>query len=201
MRIVDVLMTGMRIRSRNHIHPELPAPRNDVAECVHGPEPSASIVERNLSWIKSDNASRAQAGRIGMNALEVVEPEREVAITGIVFDECQLGPAHRAVIPSSGTAVGCAHGWRNGTCFGDAVDIEAGNAGCGKPGCLLDKSPSAAPHLQLLKSELNHKHVDSVLGRRDHCVGSITFIPDASSGFLFRGTVFTVTMTSNVGFT
>src|SRR4029079_29291 len=103
MRIVDVLMTGMRIRSRNHIHSQLPASRNDVAECVHGPEPSASIVERDLSWIKSDNASRAQASRIGMDAPEVVEPERDFVITGIVFNECQLGPAHWAVIPSSRT--------------------------------------------------------------------------------------------------
>src|ERR1035438_4891688 len=105
MHIVDVLVTGMRIRSRNHIHAKFSASRNDVAECVHGPEPSASIVERDFSWIESDNASRAQAGRIGMDALAAVEPESEVVITGIVFDECQLGPTHRAVIPSGRTVV------------------------------------------------------------------------------------------------
>src|ERR1035438_7011546 len=114
MRIVDVLVTSMRIGSRNHIHAKLPASRNDVAESVHGPEPSASIVERDFSWIESDNAPRTQAGRIGMDALEVVEPEREAVIAGLVFDECQLGPTHRAVIPSGRSAVDWAIAARSG---------------------------------------------------------------------------------------
>src|ERR1017187_3331955 len=43
-------------------------------------------------------------------------------------------------------------------------------------------------------------NVRSVQGRHDHCFGSINFIPDASSGFFFRGVVFTVIKTSKVGF-
>src|SRR6202034_2147649 len=66
MRIVHVLVTGMRVRACNHVHPKLPASRDDFAERVHRPEPSASIVEWDLSRIESDNASGTQTSRIGM---------------------------------------------------------------------------------------------------------------------------------------
>ena len=40
------------------------------------------------------------AGGIGVNGPEVVQPEPRVIVTGIVFNEGQLRPAHRTVIPA-----------------------------------------------------------------------------------------------------
>jgi hypothetical protein len=99
MRVIDVLMTRMSIRPRNHIHSKLPASRDYIAERVHRPEPSASIVERDFGGKESYGASCAQTSGICMNLSEIVEPERKIVVSRIVFHKCQLCPAHGTPVP------------------------------------------------------------------------------------------------------
>jgi hypothetical protein len=99
VRVENVLMTGMRIRTRNYVHSKLPAARDDISESVRRSKPSASIMKGDLRRIECDNTSSAQTSRIGVDAFEIVEPERKVVASGIVFHKRQLGPAHRSAMP------------------------------------------------------------------------------------------------------
>src|ERR1017187_8055139 len=67
------------------------------------------------------------------------------------------------------------------------------------PACLI-KVLLLFPIHSSSKQARHKSHLNSGQWRYDHCFGSINFIPDASSGFFFRGVVFTVIKTSNVGF-
>ena len=45
------------------------------------------------------HAAGRQAGGIGMNPFEVVEPEADVHVGRVVFGQVQLGPSHGPVEP------------------------------------------------------------------------------------------------------
>ena len=80
MRVVDVLVGGVRIGARDHDHAELAAAGHQVAERIAVAQPLAAVVQRNLGRIVGDAAAGAQAGGVGVRALEIVEPEVEVVV-------------------------------------------------------------------------------------------------------------------------
>ena len=84
-------------------------------------------MERKPGRIKRDHASGRQADGVGVDALEVIQPEADVHIGGIVFGEIQLGPAHGLIEPAGQRIAGphlrgCT--WRPG---GDWGALSAGN--------------------------------------------------------------------------
>ena len=69
------------------------------------------MVQRNLGWVIRDDAAGTEAGRIGADAREVVEPEARIEASRIVLDERELGPSHRTVEPAR-ERVTRHRGWR-----------------------------------------------------------------------------------------
>src|SRR5260370_3616315 len=57
-------------------------------------------MQGDLSWIVGDTSAGAQAGRVGMDAAKIIEPEVWVVLAWIVLDEGQLSPAHGTVEPA-----------------------------------------------------------------------------------------------------
>ena len=80
-----------------------PASRSPKAS--RSPSHGAALLQRNLRGIERNHAARAQAGRVGMNAAKVVEPELRIVVAGIVFNKRELRPAHGAVVPAA--CAGC----------------------------------------------------------------------------------------------
>ncbi len=99
MRVVNVLMRGMRIGAGHHVHAQFPAALRHFAECVSISEIFAAIVKRNLRGIERHASARRETRGIGMDAAKVIEPELRVVMAGIVFDERQLHPAHGPPVP------------------------------------------------------------------------------------------------------
>ena len=87
MRVVHILMACVRVGAGNYIHAQFPAAMGDIAEGIHISQPLAAVVQRNLGGIKGDTPAGIQNGGIGMDPLEIVQPELHVVIAGIVFDE------------------------------------------------------------------------------------------------------------------
>jgi hypothetical protein len=56
-------------------------------------------MEGHLRRIVRDDTAGAQAGGVGANTPEVIEPELRVEAAGIVFDERELNPAHGPIEP------------------------------------------------------------------------------------------------------
>src|SRR5262245_45191278 len=100
MRVIDVLMSRMRIGPGDDIHAELATPRHQFAEAIAVAQILAAVVERNLGRIVGHATAGGKAGRVGMSPAEVVEPERGIILARIVFDQRELGPAHGTVIPA-----------------------------------------------------------------------------------------------------
>ena len=110
VRFVDVLVRGVRVGARDHDHPELAAPGDQVAERVAVLHPRRTMVQRNLRRVVRDAAPGRKARGVGVHALEVVEPEPRIVGLGIVLDQGELRPAHRPVEPAGGGGRGCL-GW------------------------------------------------------------------------------------------
>jgi len=70
-----------------------------IAERVAVSHPRAAVMQRDPGRIVRDDAAGAQAGGVGVNAAEVIEPERGVVPSRIVLDERQLRPAHGPLEP------------------------------------------------------------------------------------------------------
>jgi hypothetical protein len=96
---LHVIISGMRVRAAYDHHSHVPAPLDQVPEHVPVPEPGAAVVERHLGRVVGHAAARAQAHRVAVGPLEVVEPELRVEGAGVVLDECQLAPPHRPSCP------------------------------------------------------------------------------------------------------
>src|ERR1700689_4123345 len=58
-----------------------------------------SIVQGNLRRIERNDTPGTETCSIRMDTLEVIQPELEIVVSGIILHEGQLRPAHRAVIP------------------------------------------------------------------------------------------------------
>src|SRR5689334_22437238 len=82
MCIVNVLMTRVRVSTRDDIHAELAACGDDVAERVTIAEPLAAVMQRNFSGIERNAAARVNEGGVGVHLLEIVEPEIEAVVAG-----------------------------------------------------------------------------------------------------------------------
>src|SRR5579863_1830493 len=105
VRVVDFLPAGMGVSTRNHIHIHRTTAGQQLAKGVAIAEPGAALLQWNLRGVERHYSACAQAGRVGMNAAEVIEPKLLVVIAGIVLDERKLRPAHGPVIPAS--CAGC----------------------------------------------------------------------------------------------
>ena len=100
MRVVDLLPAGVRIGARNHVHAHRAAAGHQITERVAIAQPCAALLQRKLRGIERNDTACAQAGRVGMDAAKVVEPELLVVVAGIVFNKRQLRPAHGPVVPA-----------------------------------------------------------------------------------------------------
>src|SRR5216117_196621 len=100
MRVVDILVHRMRIGPRDDDHAELSTAGHEIAERIALPYPDAAVMERNLRRVVRDDAAGAEAGGVGVNAREGIEPERGIESSGIVLDERQLRPAHGPIEPA-----------------------------------------------------------------------------------------------------
>ena len=99
MRACHVVAGRVRVGAGDHLHPHRAAAANQLAERIAGAEPGAAVMERHVGRVVGDDAAGAEAGSVGMDAAEVVEPEGEIDAAGIVLHEHQLRPAHRLVAP------------------------------------------------------------------------------------------------------
>ena len=102
MRLVDVLMRGMRVHTRQHVHAELPAAGEHLSKGIATPEELAAVVQRNPGGIERHAPAGAEARGVGMDALEVIEPEARIVTARVVLDESQLHPPHGPVAPAPG---------------------------------------------------------------------------------------------------
>ena len=100
MRVVHVLVSGVRVRARDDDHAQLPAAGHQLAERIGAAQPGTAVVQRNLRRIISHAAARAQANRIRMSALEIIEPELHVEFAGIIFDQGELCPEDGTIKPA-----------------------------------------------------------------------------------------------------
>ena len=100
MSVVNVLVYGMRIHARDHIHAQLAAARQHFAERVAIAKELAAVMQRYLGGIKRHASAGAKACRVGVNSLEIVEPEGRVVASRVVLDEGQLRPSHGPVEPA-----------------------------------------------------------------------------------------------------
>ena len=99
VRARRVVARRVRVGARDHLHPHGTAAADQLAERIAGAEPGTAVMEGDLGRVVGDDTPGAEAGRVGMDAAEVVEPEGEIDAAGIVLDEHQLRPAHRLVAP------------------------------------------------------------------------------------------------------
>ena len=99
VRARGVVAGRVRIGAGDHLHPHGAAAADQLAERIAGAEPGAAVMEGDVGGVVGDDAAGAEAGRVGMDAAEVVEPEGEIDAAGIVLDQHQLRPAHRFVAP------------------------------------------------------------------------------------------------------
>src|SRR5215510_3238171 len=99
VRLLHVVVCRVRIGAGDHNHPELATPGHEIAEHVACTEPGAAVMQWNLRGIIRDTTAGAQADRVGFRALEVVEPELEIELARVVFDQRELRPSHRLVHP------------------------------------------------------------------------------------------------------
>ena len=99
VRRLHVVVGGVRVGAGDDDHAEPPAAGDELAEHVAVAQPRAAVVERNLRRVVGHAAAGAQAGRVGVGAPEVVEPEADVELRRVVLDQGELRPAHRAGDP------------------------------------------------------------------------------------------------------
>src|SRR5208337_3775797 len=81
-----------------------------LTEDVAVAQPSAAVVQRDLRRIVGHTAPGAEADGVTVRAAEVVEPESRVKLAGVILDQGELRPAHRAVHPARGGGDGGAGG-------------------------------------------------------------------------------------------
>src|SRR4051812_14324231 len=99
VRLLDVIIGGVRIRARDYDHAELPAAGDEFTEWIAVAEPGAPVVKSDIRGVIRNAAAGAQADGVGMGALKIIEPEGGVEFTRVVLDQRELCPAHRFVGP------------------------------------------------------------------------------------------------------
>ncbi len=99
VRRLHVVVGGVGIGAGDDDHAEPPTAGDELAQHVAVAQPRAAVVKGDPGRVVGDTATGAEAGGVGMRAAEVVQPERDVELRRLVFDQCQLRPAHRPVDP------------------------------------------------------------------------------------------------------
>ena len=101
MRLLRVVIGGVRIGARDDDHPELAAAGDEFAEHIALAEPRAAVVKRNRRRIIRDTPAAAEAHGVRFRARKIIEPELEIefARLRVVLDERELRPAHGLVDP------------------------------------------------------------------------------------------------------
>ena len=94
MRGFGVVVGGVGVGADEHGHVEFAAAGDEFAENVAVVKPLAAMVKGDVGGVVGDAASAAETDGVGASAFEVVEPEGEVEVSGVVFDEGELCPAH-----------------------------------------------------------------------------------------------------------
>ena len=94
MRGFGVVVGGVGVGADEDGHVVFAAAGDEFAEDVAVVEPGAAMVKRDFGGVVGDAAAAAETDGVGAGALEVVEPEGEVEVGGVVFDEGELCPAH-----------------------------------------------------------------------------------------------------------
>ncbi len=115
----------MRIGSRDHYHSQLAATGRQIAERVAVAEPLRAVMQRNLRRVERHAAAGAQARGIGVRPAEVIEPEVDVELSGVVLHQGKLRPSHRMIEPFG--RIGCfsyAAGKRKGRSAEERAAVE-----------------------------------------------------------------------------
>ncbi len=110
VRRLHVVVGGVRIGAGDDHHPEVATPGDELAEHVAAAQPRTAVVEGDRGRVVGDAAAGAQAGGVGVRALEGVEPERDVELHRVVFDQGELRPAHGLVDPRGRERLALRHG-------------------------------------------------------------------------------------------
>ena len=102
MRLIHILVGGVRIGSSDDHHAQLPAPCHQFAKRIGITQPLAAMMKRNLCRIIRHAAAGAQTGRIRMRASEVIEPKLQIEFPRVILNQRELRPAHGLLNPSRG---------------------------------------------------------------------------------------------------
>jgi len=100
VRVINALVRGVWIDARHHVHTKPAARREHFAERVAAREEFAAIVQRDLGRIEGHATARTEACAIGVDPLEVVQPEGLIVAARVVFHEGKLNPSHGPVEPA-----------------------------------------------------------------------------------------------------
>ncbi len=97
-----VVVGRVRIGAHDDHESKFAAAGDEFAEHVATTEPAAAMVKGNLGGIIRHAAAAAEADRVRVGALKIIQPERQVELAGIVLNERELCPSHRLVNPGWG---------------------------------------------------------------------------------------------------
>ncbi len=99
MRRLRVVIRRVRIGADKHRHIQLAAPRDQFTQHIAIPKPDAAMVKRNLGRIVRNAPASTQTDAVRSRAFEVVQPESQIKMCGIIFNQRELRPAHRLCSP------------------------------------------------------------------------------------------------------
>src|SRR3984957_14639855 len=80
MRVVHLLPASVSVSARNHVHSHGAAAGQQVAKGVAIAKPRAALLQGKLCGVERDHTAGTEAGGVGMDAAEVVEPELLVIV-------------------------------------------------------------------------------------------------------------------------
>ncbi len=90
-----VVVGGVGVGADEDGHVLFATAGDELAEDVTVVKPGAAMVKGDVGGVVGDAASAAETDSVAAGALEVVEPEVEIEVCGVVFDQGELGPALR----------------------------------------------------------------------------------------------------------
>src|SRR6185503_19807646 len=99
MRLLRVIVSGVRIGAGNHDQAEFAAASDEVPEGIGIGEPLAAVVKWNFCRVIRDAAAGAETNRVGAGALKVIEPKLWVEFAWVILHQSELRSAHRLVHP------------------------------------------------------------------------------------------------------
>src|ERR1017187_8849369 len=85
VRSGNVIVSRVRIGARDDDYAEFPATGDEFTQDVTITEPLAAMMKRNLRGIIRDATATAQTNRVRLCALEIIQPEREIELAGVIL--------------------------------------------------------------------------------------------------------------------